>query len=99
MSKVNLEMKLSQFSEHWAPRTVAQFNGHDIMVVKSKGEFVWHSHPDTDDFFLVLKMIGRRGSSPCSRSLTRSSGRVPVGGEGSSAERPRAAAPQRRAIG
>src|SRR2546426_8080539 len=41
MSKVNLEIKLSQFSEHWAPRTVAQFNGHDIMVVKSKGEFVW----------------------------------------------------------
>ena len=55
MSKVNLEIKLSQFSEHWAPRTVAQFNGHDVMVVKSKGEFVWHSHPDTDDFFLVLK--------------------------------------------
>jgi len=55
MSKVNLEVKLSQFSEYWAPRTVAQFNGHDIMVVKSKGEFVWHSHPDTDDFFLVLK--------------------------------------------
>jgi len=55
MSKVNLEVKLSQFSEYWAPRTVAQFNGHGIMVVKSKGEFVWHSHPDTDDFFLVLK--------------------------------------------
>jgi len=55
MSKVNLEAKLSQFSEYWAPRTVAQFNGHDIMVVKSKGEFVWHSHPDTDDFFLALK--------------------------------------------
>jgi mannose-6-phosphate isomerase-like protein (cupin superfamily) len=55
MSKVNLEIKLSQFSEYWAPRTVAQFNGHHIMVVKSKGEFVWHSHPDTDDFFLVLK--------------------------------------------
>jgi mannose-6-phosphate isomerase-like protein (cupin superfamily) len=55
MSKVNLEVKLSQFSEYWAPRTVAQFNGHDIMLVKSKGEFVWHSHPDTDDFFLVLK--------------------------------------------
>jgi mannose-6-phosphate isomerase-like protein (cupin superfamily) len=55
MSTVNLEVKLSQFSEYWAPRTVAQFNGHDVMVVKSKGEFVWHSHPDTDDFFLVLK--------------------------------------------
>jgi mannose-6-phosphate isomerase-like protein (cupin superfamily) len=34
---------------------VAQFNGHDVMVVKVKGEFVWHNHDDTDDFFLVLK--------------------------------------------
>lgn len=55
MAKVNLESKLSQFTEHWQPRTVAQFNGHDIMVVKAKGEFVWHSHDDTDDLFLVLK--------------------------------------------
>lgn len=53
--KVNLEEKLSQFTGHWQPRTVSQFNGHDIMVVKAKGEFVWHSHADTDDLFLVLK--------------------------------------------
>lgn len=52
---VNLAEKLSQFSEHWSPRTVAEFNGHDVMVVKVKGEFVWHHHDDTDDFFLVLK--------------------------------------------
>ena len=51
---VNLSEKLSQFHEHWAPRTVAEFNGHDVMVVKVKGEFVWHHHDDTDDFFLVL---------------------------------------------
>jgi mannose-6-phosphate isomerase-like protein (cupin superfamily) len=52
---VNLERKLSTFSEHWSPKIVSGFNGHDIMVVKCKGEFVWHSHPDTDDFFFVLK--------------------------------------------
>ena len=45
MQKINLEAKLAQFSEHWAPRTVTQFNGHDIMVAKSKGEFARHSHP------------------------------------------------------
>jgi mannose-6-phosphate isomerase-like protein (cupin superfamily) len=55
MHQVNLEAKLSTFTEHWQPRTVAQFNGHDIMVVKAQGEFVWHKHDDTDDFFLVLK--------------------------------------------
>ena len=52
---VNLAQKLATFDEHWSPRTVSEFNGHDIMVVKVEGEFAWHSHPDTDDFFLVLK--------------------------------------------
>ena len=54
MGSVNLEEKLNSFSEHWSPRIVAGFNGHDVMVVRVEGEFVWHSHPDTDDFFLVL---------------------------------------------
>ena len=54
VSKVNLAEKLASFSDHWAPRTVAEFNGHDVMVVRVEGEFVWHSHEDTDDFFLVL---------------------------------------------
>ena len=52
---VRLAEKLSAFSEHWSPKVVADFNGHDVMVVKVQGPFVWHSHPDTDDFFLVLK--------------------------------------------
>ena len=51
---VNLADKLALFTEHFAPRTVAQCNGHDVMVVKVLGEFVWHKHDDTDDFFLVL---------------------------------------------
>lgn len=53
--KINLEEKLASFEGHWSPRTVAGFNGHDVMVVKVKGEFNWHEHADTDDFFLVLK--------------------------------------------
>jgi mannose-6-phosphate isomerase-like protein (cupin superfamily) len=52
---VSLAEKLSVFSEHWSPKIIAGFNGNDIMVVKVQGEFNWHSHPDTDDFFLVLK--------------------------------------------
>jgi mannose-6-phosphate isomerase-like protein (cupin superfamily) len=55
MNTVNLSEKLSTFSDHWQPRTVGEFNGHDLMVVKIKGEFHWHKHDDTDDFFLVLK--------------------------------------------
>ena len=52
---INLAEKLAGFTEHWQPRTVAEFNGHDIMVVKAQGEFVWHKHDETDDLFLVLR--------------------------------------------
>lgn len=52
---INLAEKLSLFEGHWQPRVVGGFNGHDLMVVKLKGQFSWHKHDDTDDFFLVLK--------------------------------------------
>lgn len=55
MGSINLAEKLSTFTEVYQPRTIGTFNGHDLMVVKIKGEFVWHKHDDTDDFFLVLK--------------------------------------------
>jgi mannose-6-phosphate isomerase-like protein (cupin superfamily) len=51
---IDLHRKLTLFNDHWSPRTVAEYNGHDVMVVKVQGEFQWHSHADTDDFFLVL---------------------------------------------
>lgn len=54
MHAINLRAKLATFAEHWQPRTIGTFNGHDLMVVKVQGEFVWHSHPDTDDLFLML---------------------------------------------
>ena len=53
-TKINLQDKLATFTEHWSPRTIAAYNANDVMVVKVKGEFVWHKHDDTDDFFLVL---------------------------------------------
>ncbi len=52
---IDLHHKLALFDDHWSLRTVAEYNGHDVMVVKVQGEFQWHSHADTDDFFLVLQ--------------------------------------------
>lgn len=52
---VNLAAKLAGFDEAWSPRPVATFNGHDVLVVKSRGENAWHAHDDSDDLFLVLK--------------------------------------------
>jgi len=60
MNAVNLEAKLATFAEHGQPRTVVQFNDHDIMVVKAQGEFVWHNHANTDDLFLVPKGVEHR---------------------------------------
>lgn len=55
MGAIDLAGKLASFSAHWSPKIVGEFNGHDLMVVKLRGEFVWHEHPDTDDFFMVLE--------------------------------------------
>lgn len=52
---INLAEKLSLFTEHWSPKIVGSYNGNELLVVKVKGEFVWHAHPETDDFFLVLE--------------------------------------------
>jgi mannose-6-phosphate isomerase-like protein (cupin superfamily) len=51
---VNLAEALASFDEAFQPRIVARYNDNKVMVAKTRGEFVWHSHPDTDDFFLVL---------------------------------------------
>jgi mannose-6-phosphate isomerase-like protein (cupin superfamily) len=55
VKKVNLESKLRTFDTFFSPKIVARMNDYKIEVVKAKGEFVWHEHDDTDDFFLVLK--------------------------------------------
>ncbi len=52
---IDLAGVLSTFSEPWSPRTVGVLNDYDVRVVKTKGEFTRHSHPDTDEFFLVLR--------------------------------------------
>lgn len=52
---INLEEKLSKFSEHWSPKIIAQMNDYHFKVVRVQGEFVWHDHPETDEVFLVLK--------------------------------------------
>lgn len=55
MTAINLTEKLSQFSSHWDPHVVADYNDNDVMVVKFQGEFPFHLHDTTDDFFLVIK--------------------------------------------
>lgn len=51
---INFRQKLTKFSEHWAPRVVAELNDYQFKLVKVKGAFVWHDHSDTDEAFIVL---------------------------------------------
>ncbi len=53
--KINLAEKLAAFDEPFSPRIVGYLNDYKLQVAKTKGEFVWHTHPETDDFFLVVK--------------------------------------------
>ncbi len=52
---VNLKEKLAKFDDHWSPKIVAKLNDYHLKLVKVQGEFVWHSHAETDEVFLVLK--------------------------------------------
>lgn len=54
-TKVNLAEKFGLFHEQWSPKIVAEVNGNDVRIAKLEGEFVWHSHPESDEMFLVLK--------------------------------------------
>jgi mannose-6-phosphate isomerase-like protein (cupin superfamily) len=52
---VNFKDKLAKITEQWSPRIVAQLNDYHFKLVKLQGDFVWHSHADTDEVFIVLK--------------------------------------------
>ena len=54
MEAANLDVILARFAEHWSPKKIAQVNDYDVRIVKIQGEFTWHRHADTDEFFLVL---------------------------------------------
>ncbi len=55
MNKINLAEKFSLFDETWTPKLVGELNGQHVKLAKIKGEFVWHTHDEADEMFLVIK--------------------------------------------
>jgi mannose-6-phosphate isomerase-like protein (cupin superfamily) len=53
--KVTLADAFARFSAHWQPKIVGELNGQQVKLVKFKGPFVWHSHADEDELFLVVR--------------------------------------------
>ena len=54
MDVINFSEKLGLFEEHWSPKIIAQMNAYQFKLAKIEGEFTWHSHPETDETFIVL---------------------------------------------
>lgn len=52
---INIIDKLNKFSDYWSPRIIAEMNDYQFKLAKVKGEFVWHSHKETDETFIVLE--------------------------------------------
>jgi mannose-6-phosphate isomerase-like protein (cupin superfamily) len=55
--KVNIAEKFTRFSEHFTPKIIGEANGQYVKIAKIQGEFVWHSHPNEDELFLVFKGV------------------------------------------
>ncbi|MGK0411841.1 MAG: mannose-6-phosphate isomerase-like protein (cupin superfamily) [Polaribacter sp.] len=54
MDAINIQEKLNLFSDHWSPKKVGELNGQQILLAKLKGEFIWHTHENEDEFFMVI---------------------------------------------
>jgi len=51
---ISIEEKFTKFTEHFRPKVIAQMNDVQFKLVRVEGDFVWHSHADTDETFLIL---------------------------------------------
>ena len=55
MKKINLASKYKRIKEHWSPKVVAEMNDYQFKLAKIKNDFIWHSHEDTDETFIVIE--------------------------------------------
>jgi len=84
---IDLADKLTQFSDHWNPRLIAELNGQHVKLAKFEGEFVWHHHEHEDELFLVINGTMRmdlRNETGTERSETLTPGQlivIPKGAE------------------
>ena len=52
---INITGKFELFSDHWSPKVIAEMNDYQFKLAKVEGEFVWHSHNDSDETFIIIK--------------------------------------------
>lgn len=54
---INFGNKFNQFDELWSPRVIAEINDYQFKLAKVRGEFTWHTHPDTDEVFIIIEGV------------------------------------------
>ena len=82
IDKLNFREKLDLFDEKWSPKVIAQLNDYHFKLAKIQGEFVWHSHAETDEVFIVL--AGEFDLRMRSQTLTIKAGEMCVVPKGAS---------------
>ena len=55
IKKVNIMDKFSLFDEKWTPKIIAELNDQYVKLCKLKDNFIWHSHENEDELFMVFK--------------------------------------------
>ena len=52
--KKSIDVAAEKIDQYWDPHIIAEPNGQHVRIAKLKGEFIWHSHQDADEFFYIL---------------------------------------------
>ena len=55
MASINISEKFKLFNEHWTPKKIGELNGQQVLLAKLKGEFIWHTHQNEDELFMIIK--------------------------------------------
>ena len=55
MKKINLVSKFKKIKDYWSPKVIAEMNDYQFKLAKIKNDFIWHSHEDTDETFIVIE--------------------------------------------
>jgi len=55
MVPINISEKFKQFDQYWTPKKIGELNGQQVLLAKLKGAFIWHTHADEDELFMLIK--------------------------------------------
>lgn len=52
---INFSEKFGLFDAQWQPKVIAEMNDYQFKLVKLRGDFIWHTHQNTDETFIVIE--------------------------------------------